>query len=417
ENALLALIDPDNPQQRLSAGKTAPELAATAGLPLNRTQRNLNYFASQAVRILEQLSSGSYRLAHERLIPALESLAGELLAAAEQAKRLLNERYRTWQKAKRWKFLLSGNELRSVLKYRSHFQNDISPEQVHYIRKSNRKRYLTISLGIAAVLILILWQPFNNKIIDPVRWKQRIKTLELEFVPVKGDTFEMGDLWGNGDKDEKPVHKVLLSNFEISRYEITNEQYCYFLKSQNKSELEKITWRDFGCRIDDNFEVEEKYKNHPVTGITYKGASAFCKWLGARLPTEAQWEYAARGGHKSNGYEYSGADSVDVDSVAWYNYNSDGTTHPVGKKNPNELGLYDMSGNVWEWCYDWYDEYYYKECFKKEVVVDPDGPKNANFRVLRGGSWFNDASNVRCANRYDYGPNSSHYDIGFRCVR
>ncbi|MBD3290856.1 SUMF1/EgtB/PvdO family nonheme iron enzyme [candidate division KSB1 bacterium] len=421
ENALLALIDPDNPQQRLSAGKTAPELAATAGLPLNRTQRNLNYFASQAVRILEQLSSGSYRLAHERLIPALESLAGELLAAAEQAKRLLNERFRTWQKAKRWKFLLSGNELRSVLKYRSHFKNDISPEQVYYIRKSNGKRYLIISLGIVAVLILILWQPFNNNVIEPWKRTARLKAFEKQFVTVGGGEFWVGDSLGSDD--EKPVHQVKLDSFQISKYEITNQQYCDFLNARDVPYTKAGEWLDFSspfCQIGEKggrFVIyDESKKSHPVATVNWFGAVSFCNYLsefyeytpcynlndwscnfsahGFRLPTEAEWEYAARGGQHSKGYVYSGADSLDL--VAWYWENSRNGPHAVGQKLPNELGLHDMSGNLWEWCYDWYDENYYRH----SPSQNPTGPEKKTSRVVRGGSWdANFEDYFRCSDR------------------
>lgn len=351
ENALLDLIDPEKPHQRLSKGKAASELAATAELPLNRMQRNLTYLASPTVRILEQLPARSqlesnviYRLAHERLIPALESLARELLAAAEQAKRLLNERYRTWLKVKRWKFLLSGKELRDVLKYRSHFRDDISPEQVQYIRDSNKKRYMIISVGILVVACLMLWPTFNHKVIEPWLMGRRIEQLKKQFVPVTGGTFQMGD--SLGAKDEKPVHKVTLDSFEINKYEITNQQYCDFLNSLDTSEIKVNNWIGYYCQIkeiEDQFVVPEKFEQYPVVGVTWYGADAFARWLGARLPTEAEWEYAARGGHKSKGYKYSGSDSIDV--VAWYAGNSGYQLHPVGKKQPNELGLHDMSGN------------------------------------------------------------------------
>ena len=192
QNALLDLIDPEISHQRLSQGKSPLELAKVAQLPLNRMQHNLSYLASQDVRILEQLpaqpqseSQVMYRLAHERLIPALESLAGELLAAAEQAKRLLNERFRTWVKVMRRKFLLSGRELRDVLKYRSHFKVDTSPELSEYIQKSNKSRYLSIAIVMVFAMLCALswkiWEPVNIKFIEPLRIKHRIQSLlELE---------------------------------------------------------------------------------------------------------------------------------------------------------------------------------------------------------------------------------------------
>lgn len=170
ESALLALVDPEKPHQRLSNGKSVTELAAVSQLPLNRLQHNLTFLASQTVRILEQLSAGSepiYRLAHERLIPALESLAREILAAAEQAKRLLQERYLTWSRARQPKFLLSGKELRTVLKYRTHFQDEMNPEQRHYLRTSKNRQNRFIIAGILVVVALMLLPTLNHRVIGP----------------------------------------------------------------------------------------------------------------------------------------------------------------------------------------------------------------------------------------------------------
>ena len=127
-----------------------------------------------------------------------------------------------------------------------------------------------------------------------------------------------------------------------------------------------------------------------------------------RLPTEAEWEYAARGGNASKGYLYAGSDNVD--EVAWYSSNSGWRTHPVGGKAPNELGLYDMSGNVWEWCWDWYGNY------SSGSQTDPRGPSSGSFRVSRGGSRFNDARSLRSASRFGYTADSRFW-AGFRPVR
>ena len=125
-----------------------------------------------------------------------------------------------------------------------------------------------------------------------------------------------------------------------------------------------------------------------------------------RLPTEAEWEYAARGGNQSKGYKYSGSNSIS--DVAWYDDNSGDKTHPVGQKTPNELGIYDMSGNVWEWCQDWYGDY------SSSSQTNPTGPSSGSYRVLRGGSWNNGARNCRVSNRGSYNPDSRSYRSGFR---
>ena len=135
-------------------------------------------------------------------------------------------------------------------------------------------------------------------------------------------------------------------------------------------------------------------KLNAATGKTY------------RLPTEAEWEYAARGGNKSQGYKYVG--SNDLDLVAWYSGNSDGTTHKVGTRFPNELGIYDMSGNVWEWCQDWYGSY------SSSPQTNPKGPNSGSYRVYRGGSWLDDARDCRVSFRDYFTPDYRYSDLGFR---
>jgi formylglycine-generating enzyme required for sulfatase activity len=130
-----------------------------------------------------------------------------------------------------------------------------------------------------------------------------------------------------------------------------------------------------------------------------------------RLPTEAEWEYAARGGNKSRGYKYAGSNNID--EVAWYWENSGNKTHPVGTKQANELGLYDMSGNVGEWCSDWYDGYYYSDSLQR----NPQGPLSGSARVIRGGSWYNDARICQVAYRFNNSPDGSNGDLGFRLSR
>lgn len=198
-----------------------------------------------------------------------------------------------------------------------------------------------------------------------------IRELEANMVRVEGGTFQMG---GKYITDEKPIHKVTLSSFSICKYEVTQELWQAVM-GQNPSEfkgakrpVENVSW--FSCQ---HF-IE---KLNQLTGKQY------------RLPTEAEWEYAARGGNQASlnadnelGYYYY-AGSYNIDEVAWYEDNSDKQTHDVGLKKPNELGLYDMTGNVWEWCQDWYGEY------KRGHQTDPKGPSGnvKQTHVMRGGCW------------------------------
>ena len=155
-----------------------------------------------------------------------------------------------------------------------------------------------------------------------------------------------------------------------------------------------------------------KGDNLPVENVSWNDCQTFLRKLNAmtdknfRLPTEAEWEFAARGGNRSRGYQYSG--SKKIDDVAWYNNNSGGETHPVGTKAPNELGIYDMSGNVWEWCQDWYGDYHgYSQ-------TNPTGPSSASGRMNRGGSWYNYARYCRVANRGSFAPGIRTSSLGLR---
>jgi formylglycine-generating enzyme required for sulfatase activity len=245
-------------------------------------------------------------------------------------------------------------------------------------------------------------------------------------VLVEGGTFTMGDTWGGGDSDERPTHKVTFTyDFYIGKYEVTFDEYDAFCNATGKSKASDSGWGR-GTR--------------PVINVTWWDAIDYCNWLsekeklpkaydsdgnlldkdgritidpskvvGYRLPTEAEWEYAAKGGNKSEGYKYSGSDNVS--DVAWYSSNSGSKTQEVGKKAPNELGLYDMSGNVWEWCSDWYGSY------SSSAQTNPYNSTAGSYRVLRGGSWSNYATYARVAFRSNLSPTVTSYYLGFRICR
>lgn len=219
------------------------------------------------------------------------------------------------------------------------------------------------------------------------------KQIELEMVRVPGGCYQMGDTFGDGDSDEKPVHKVCVDSFQIGKTEVTQGQ-----------------WQTV---MDDNPSEFKKGNTHPVERVSWQDVQGFISKLSSktgkqyRLPTEAEWEYAARSGGRKE--KYAGGN---VGAVAWYDDNSGNTTHPVALKRPNGLGLYDMSGNVWEWCQDWYDEDYYKNSPRN----NPRGPKEGPLRVLRGGSWDNSAERVRAAYRAGDEPGFTFNSLGFRLV-
>jgi formylglycine-generating enzyme required for sulfatase activity len=209
--------------------------------------------------------------------------------------------------------------------------------------------------------------------------------------------FRMGS--ERGVEDEKPVHTVVLTKgFWIGRYVVTNEDYRRFLEGQRDG-VKPPEYLD-----DRRFNQPQQ----PVVGVSWKDAAAYCKWAGGRLPTEAEWEYACRAGSP---HEYCfGDDESQLGDYAWYRGNSDRELHPVGGKLPNAWGLYDMHGNVWEWCGD------SMRTYSKLRVVDPVGNAAIESRAIRGGSWYNGARGVRCAYRYQDSPRDSNF-LGFRLVR
>jgi formylglycine-generating enzyme len=228
-----------------------------------------------------------------------------------------------------------------------------------------------------------------------------------EMVLVEGGTFAMGDNWGEGFDDALPLHNVTLSNFSISKTEVTIKQYRQFCK-------------ETGCKMPDE-TIDGPYDSplldaYPMVYVTWADAVAYCKWLGRklggnyRLPTEAEWEYAARGGKFNRNTKYSGGNSMDY--VGWYEDNSKEELCFVAKKKPNELGIYDMSGNVWEWCLDWYDEEYYIT----SPSTNPKGPSTGTERVIRGGSYYSPAFYSRVNLRFSIDPEEREGLIGFRVV-
>ncbi|MDR2941227.1 MAG: formylglycine-generating enzyme family protein [Treponema sp.] len=274
----------------------------------------------------------------------------------------------------------------------------------------------------------------------------------IEMVRIPGGSFQMGDTKNEGHSYEKPVHKVTLTGFYMGKYPVTEAQYQAVMGSNPSS---------YDDGLDREPATGEVQANRPVERVSWYNAIVFCNKLsmaenlspaysisgstnpadwgsvptsnnstwdavtivsgskGYRLPTEAQWEYAAKGGNGSPGnYSYSGSNTVG--EVAWFNENSEKTNnedgnrdlvmHEVGKKLPNGLGLYDMSGNVWEWCWDWYGEY------PSEAQTNPTGVASGSTRVIRGGAFFELAVYARSVSR-SYGPNPWNNIIGFRLVR
>ena len=209
------------------------------------------------------------------------------------------------------------------------------------------------------------------------------------MVPVEGGTFQMGS---DADSREQPVHTVTLDSYAIGQTEVTQALWTAVMGDNNPSNsigdnlpVEKVTWNDCQAFI---------MKLNQLTGKKF------------RLPTEAEWEYAARGGKESKGYKYSGSNNID--DVAWYRSNSNSNTHEVGTKKANELGIYDMSGNVWEWCQDWFGSY------TSTAQSNPTGASSGTYRIFRGGGFWFTADNCTVSYRNGDQPTNKDYRLGFR---
>ena len=291
----------------------------------------------------------------------------------------------------------------------------------------------TLSFGTHNIKMINGEQVVNNKIDISQSGKEKIefdvsefenftldkKGISIDMIAVEGGTYRMGctEEQSNCDDDEKPAHSVTVDDFTISKYEITNRQFADFMNAIDANRngsyngTEYLDMDDRDCQINyrwGQFEPESGKENHPVIKVTWYGAKAFCEYYGGRLPTEAEWEFAARGGNSATVTEYAGSDNID--EVAWYSGNSGEHTHEVGTKSPNELGIYDMSGNVYEWCNDWYDNDYYSSSPRD----NPQGPEGSKYKVLRGGSWNYSANDCRVAVRDDDFPSYPIGDVGFR---
>ncbi len=241
------------------------------------------------------------------------------------------------------------------------------------------------------ILLLFFMLPLNMKAqtMAPV-----LQELIDNMVLVEGGTFTMGaapNQRDDAESDEKILHQVTLSPYYICKYEVTQDLWTFVMGSNPshfkgaRQPVEDITWNDSQLFIE---------KLNALTNKTF------------RLPTEAEWEFAARGGNLSKGYKYAGSNKAS--DVAWHRNNSGNSPHDVGQKEPNELGLYDMSGNVYEWCQDW------KGPYSRESQTNPTGPEEGTYRVNRGGRWCGSIGACRTSDRSMSAPDYHFYHLGMR---
>lgn len=292
----------------------------------------------------------------------------------------------------------------------------------------NKSSILVTSL---LLLSLVSWVSCNtrNPKVETHKQPSFYFNDSLLMVKVEEGSFEMGS--NNGNDNEKPVHSVNISSFYISKYELSVGEFKAFVKDTNyKTTAEKEGFSNFwdgkewikqkglNWEFDENGNLRsDSEDNHPVIHISWDDANEYCIWLSKktgkhyRLPTEAEWEYAARGGKLNAKDSFSGGNNIN--EVAWYVKNSGNTCHPVGRKAANALGIYDMAGNVWEWCSDWYDE----KSYSKSVNNQPISAENADRKVLRGGAFSSDSKLCSPTFRFCFLPSEHYGNLGFRIVR
>jgi len=274
---------------------------------------------------------------------------------------------------------------------------------------------------------------------------EKARAEPVDMLLINGGSFDMGDTFGDGENSEKPVHKVSVGDFYLGKYAVTVAQFKTFIEDsryqtdadkagssylwdEKKSEWVETKGVNWRCDVNGKVRPESEYR-HPVIHVSWHDAAEYCKWLSRqtghtyRLPTEAEWEYAAREGGKKvrfgNGKDIADPKEINFDGSKAYkkDYSLVGEyrqkTVPVDAFSPNALGLYQMSGNVWEWCEDWWHDNYKGAPADGSAWLSPAGSN----RVVRGGSWFNYPQNVRAANRFNDAPGIRSDNIGFRLAR
>lgn len=238
-----------------------------------------------------------------------------------------------------------------------------------------------------------------------------VEPLQTDMVVIEGGVFVRGSRDGN--RDEMPAHQITLENFAIDIHPVTNEQFVRFLAAmqgiKDRNHNDMIRLRDSRIKsTSGKFSIESGYIKHPVVGVTWYGAVAYAKWVGKRLPTEAEWEVASRGGLEET--IYPTGETIEKSQA---NFFSSDTT-AVMSYAPNEYNLFDMAGNVYEWCQDWYGFNYYEASVQEPFC--PKGPPQGVYRVLRGGCWKSLVQDLRCSNRHRNNPRTVNSTYGFRCA-
>ena len=369
--------------------------------PPKKNSKSLSECPFCGAMLLEEEKARGYGKMDEFLGYMVKVYGEELYRNPERLKNLIGDLYGGEERVKKLFRRALVEEKLSVKVYEI-AQKPKNERQPFYNRLASQfaeGNYFSLELSLKVVGSLVTG--LTGEVLEGAQPESKnrliqVGNVQFEMVHVEGGTFRMGateeqgrDAWDN----EKPVHRVTLSSYLIGKHEVTQALWEEVMRN-NPGYIERgdcpvayVSWND--CQ-----EFIEKLNAR--TGMRF------------RLPTEAEWEYAARGGDRSKGYKYAGGDNLD--EVGWFIDNSGNLTHPVGEKKPNELGLYDMSGNVWEWCQDW------RGAYSSEAQKNPAGPQSGRGRVLRGGSFWSGAGNCRVSYRAHCGPGLSGDNYGLRLV-
>lgn len=249
-----------------------------------------------------------------------------------------------------------------------------------------------------------------------VFWRINAQIPDNEMIQISAGTFTMGNATY---ARESPTRNVSINAFYMSKYNVTNAQFAHFLNAYGSSIIQNGDFAGKPLFVIDSWGITKNndvyvaaigYENFPAVKITWYGANEFCKWYGGRLPTEAEWEFAAKGGKNEN-FTYSGSNTAST--VAWFYDNSTQTNKEVGQKTPNSLGLYDMSGNVYQWCSDWYGRY-------NDILTsinNPEGVTNGVSKVIRGGYRSLGSTDLHLTHRESLPPYECLNFVGFRMVK
>jgi formylglycine-generating enzyme required for sulfatase activity len=318
----------------------------------------------------------------------------------------------------------SCNEKKVNIKMANEHRIVETPTARSDVKKHSIITFIFLFAGLAVVVIALKLFAISvtNKPSNAVESQAVISPIDdAPMILIPSGEFQMGDYLGNGEEDEHPLHTVYLNAFYIDKYEVTNAQYRRFVQATGhrppmgyrdvNGELQVI----FKPWLDKNFNDD----NMPVVCVSWDDAVAYSEWVGKRIPTEAEWEKAARGGYLVPRLGMGNfADKALKDKFPEMNcleiYNDKYVyTAPVGKFDSNGYGLYDVMGNVWEWCFDWYNRNYYSKSPKK----NPQGPDSGTIRVVRGGAWYSPLQDLRVSSRGSGNPSYWYLGVGFRCVK